>query len=599
MNVLPYLVKALPDGLHVCMPQRVVQPAYVLSVYLDNLVLGAGETLTGRRLAGHDLLSATMRWDAAEGSLTAPLVRGMPYASVRYDGLTPRLGTQHAVLSVNGSGASPATGTRFRIALNNGQTWIVYASAPLTLSWNSSGLSATAPFSGWLRAANLPADAGAEAALDSHRDAIPTGGEVDATASGDVATLTFHWTREGAGPLLMSALPHHLDVLQAPVRSAVRHRTVKGWMVGMTGDSWTMAEPLPTLSWSAPRPLRADRVEAVRTALAADLGKTPVAQDTYFYGKQTAAVARLALIADELGEAGSAALLRERLRTSLAPFLEGSKLRHDATWGGVVAAAGLASPQAEFGAGYYNDHHFHYGYLVYAAAVLARADAQWAAAHDHAVRALIRDVANPSNQDGWFPRFRSKDWFEGHSWAAGLFEFADSRNQESSSEAVNAWYAVYLYGLATGDRRLADLGRLLMATEIRTVQRYWQIRSGSEIYESPFADNKVVGVLWSTKVDYATFFGANVEYIHCIQMLPFTPATELLLDPAWIAEEYPVLATALTRPSPALEEEWRGFILMALAILDPAEAWTRVQSLARFDDGNTRTNTLYWIGTRP
>ena len=37
---------------------------------------------------------------------------------------------------------------------------------------------------------------------------------------------------------------------------------------------------------------------------------------------------------------------------------------------------------------------------------------------------------------------------------------------------------------------------------------------------------------------------------------------------------------------------------MAHAILDSEAAWTEAQQLAGWDDGNTRTNTLYWIATR-
>ena len=133
----------------------------------------------------------------------------------------------------------------------------------------------------------------------------------------------------------------------------------------------------------------------------------------------------------------------------------------------------------------------------------------------------------------------------GHSWAAGLYEFGDSRNQESTSESVNGWYAISLYGLAIGDERIRDLGRLALATEIRSSQMYWQITSSKNIYPSPFADRKVVGILWSTKVDYATFFGANTEFVHCIQMLPFTPISEELLPYEWIIEEYSVLSTAI------------------------------------------------------
>ena len=43
------------------------------------------------------------------------------------------------------------------------------------------------------------------------------------------------------------------------------------------------------------------------------------------------------------------------------------------------------------------------------------------------------------------------------------------------------------------------------------------------------------------KVDYATWFGPYVEFIHCIQMLPFTPISEELLREKWIREEYPVI----------------------------------------------------------
>ena len=38
---------------------------------------------------------------------------------------------------------------------------------------------------------------------------------------------------------------------------------------------------------------------------------------------------------------------------------------------------------------------------------------------------------------------------------------------------------------------------------------------------------------------------------------------------------------------------------MAHAIIDPEAAWSEAQQLTSYDDGNTKSNTLYWIGTRP
>lgn len=34
-------------------------------------------------------------------------------------------------------------------------------------------------------------------------------------------------------------------------------------------------------------------------------------------------------------------------------------------------------------------------------------------------------------------------------------------------------------------------------------------------------------------------------------------------------------------------------------IIDKAAAWAEVQTLPAFDNGNTLTNTLYWVATRP
>ena len=59
---------------------------------------------------------------------------------------------------------------------------------------------------------------------------------------------------------------------------------------------------------------------------------------------QVAAMGRLALIADELGQASVATAVRGRMKAALAPWLAGANgdpLRHDGVWGGTCSAAGL------------------------------------------------------------------------------------------------------------------------------------------------------------------------------------------------------------------------------------------------------------------
>eukprot|EP01126_Amoeba_proteus_P041680 TRINITY_DN4493_c0_g1_i2.p2 TRINITY_DN4493_c0_g1~~TRINITY_DN4493_c0_g1_i2.p2 ORF type:complete len:137 (-),score=18.86 TRINITY_DN4493_c0_g1_i2:294-704(-) len=87
---------------------------------------------------------------------------------------------------------------------------------------------------------------------------------------------------------------------------------------------------------------------------------------------------------------------------------------------------------------------------------------------------LVRDIANPSEQDPFFPITRHKDWYTGH-WAQGLQFTQDAKNQESSSESVNTYYAVYLYGLTSGQKYVPNVGRLLLATEINSVRTYWHM----------------------------------------------------------------------------------------------------------------------------
>ncbi|MBK7861462.1 MAG: hypothetical protein IPJ65_23175 [Archangiaceae bacterium] len=595
LNVLPYLVKPQAGGLQLSMPRLEVQPRSVLSVFNADLSLETVEPLGPFVRAADDLFSLTLSWATAGRALTTPLVRGMPYVTGVYRAATVKLRTVHALLKVNGAAPGTLTADRLLLELNSGQRWVVYFSRALSLSCAGSSIEASAPFDGTVRVAFVPDDA-ALAALDAHRGAWPTGGEVQVTAEGDTATVRFEWSRSGEGPLLMAALPHHLPLLGPVATTPLRFTTVRGAMPTVEGDRWSLTRALPQVRFAAPRPVAAEHLAEVRAALTADAASSTQAEDPYFFGKQVARLARLALIADELGETAIAASVRARLEQQLEPWLSASSpLRYDPVWGGLCSKKGLADPGADFGNGWYNDHHFHYGYFLYAAAAVGRHDAPWLSAHLPALRALARDIANPAAGDRHFTRFRHHDWYESHSWAAGLFAFADGRNQESTSEAVNAWYALALLGQAAGDANLEWLGRVLLAQELDGARTYWQIRSGSTIYPEPFAAGRVVGVLWGSKVDYATFFGANVEFIHGIQLLPFTPITEALLPSAWVREAYPVVAAA----SAGAEAGWRGFIAMEHAIIDPASAWAELSALTAFDDGNSKTNALYWAATRP
>jgi len=151
----------------------------------------------------------------------------------------------------------------------------------------------------------------------------------------------------------------------------------------------------------------------------------------------------------------------------------------------------------DFGNTYYNDHHFHYGYFVYAAAVIAYLDPDWLDQGNNKawVNMLIRDYNNPSAEDTAFPVSRSFDWYHGHSWAKGLFESADGNNEESSSEDAFSTYAIKMWGRVIGDANMVARGNLQLAVTARSLQNYFLLEDSNTNQPANFIGNKVTGIV--------------------------------------------------------------------------------------------------------
>lgn len=86
--------------------------------------------------------------------------------------------------------------------------------------------------------------------------------------------------------------------------------------------------------------------------------------------------------------------------------------------------------------------------------MIAFLDKAWLAQNKAYVNSMVRDIANPVFSDKFYPQYRNFDWYHGHSWAHGLYESLDGKNQESSSEDMMAVYAVRQWGLHSGDTNM-------------------------------------------------------------------------------------------------------------------------------------------------
>ncbi|KAI7832138.1 endo-1,3(4)-beta-glucanase [Kickxella alabastrina] len=621
----PYMVRCIDSAMTVCAPTPLVQENYVASIWHDDWKF----VLTGcqRRVSHFDPLSVTVAYYQNKTQVaTVPLVRGSAFVTVVFDVPTVLcLTTVHAILSAD---ACNGLGTAI-IRLNSGATWLVCCEGGVELKQSAvSELVSCAPVQGAVRLAmvsngnsnvNLSGNAvdkqAAVKALLSARNAVPVGGNVSIGSDTDgEATFTIDWaTRGNSGHPLMCALPHHQMVLNAAegteltwVDSVAAHWTSRGRVRAVLGSRWQWAETLEPLGFSGQSPLNDADTAHLCTLVAADaqsLTDSPATlpPDPYFFGKAVARAARIALIADEIGDAASCDLAASRAMQWLDPWLNGTNpnyLLFDTEWCGLVSQAGLSDPGADFGQGRYNDHHFHYGYFVYAAAALAKLRPNWVKPRIDAFDLFARDYCNTApTSDAHFPFMRCFDFYDGHSWASGLFAFADSRNQESTSEAINAYYAAYLYAAATGRPEIAQYVRAVLQLEVRAARTYWHLGDlTSSIYPEEYARGKaVVGILWSSKADFATFFGSNPEFVYGIQFLPYTPASALLLKRQWVADIWPKFLCEVAERSQS--EPWREIIHLAYAVVNKKQTAHWNKDISSHDDGNSASNSYYWIAT--
>ncbi len=270
---------------------------------------------------------------------------------------------------------------------------------------------------------------------------------------------------------------------------------LKGKTSAVAGNEWVMEETMIPADWQIGRNISD---EGMRKTLEEAMGwdiryfssdKRSSSPNSKIFGNELERLARLALIAEDLGDAARAKEAIEAIKRLITPWLEGTSenfYQYDSSWGGIVTKRGLEDKEVDGGNGIYNDHHITYGYHLYALAVVGRIDPSFIALYELKILALVRDIANPSELDTYFPVARHKDWFYWHSWGGGVEEFIDNRYVESISQGAFSYYAVALLGRVLNNSEMEQWGQLLMSMEIRAGHRYFLLEDKS-IYPTEFS----------------------------------------------------------------------------------------------------------------
>ncbi|RHN50366.1 putative glucan endo-1,3-beta-D-glucosidase [Medicago truncatula] len=352
-------------------------------------------------------------------------------------------------------------------------------------------------------------------------------------------------------------------------------------------ERWILKTDLVSVTWHSSKGVRDGLRDEIVSALCKDVeglnSSTIKTKSSYFYGKLIARAARLALIAEEVCFLDVIPKVRKYLKETIEPWLDGTfngnGFLYDKKWGDIVTKHGSTNAGADFGFGVYNDHHYHLGYFLYGIAVLAKIDPIWGRKYKSQAYSVMADFMNLSRNSNpsYYTHLRCFDLYKLHSWAGGLTEFTDGRNQEST--------------------KLAATASTLASFEILAAKMWWHVKEGGNMYEKVFSkNNKIIGVLWSNKRDSGLWFGP-AEWKECrlgIQLLPLLPISEVLFsDVMYVKGLVEWTLPALKRDG--VEEGWKGFVYALQGIYDNESAQQKIRKLKGFDDGNSLTNLLWWM----
>ncbi len=608
----PLAMKAEARGLGVSYPSNVVlAPRSYSYPYARDLTLSVeGLEAPDTRVDAASEWVVTASWKGADAqakpskAMTATFGHGLPFVYVKKQG-------GNAVVELDAEGAKVATvfsdhdGT---VGLTiNGHHYGIFA------PWGSSWVRAGATFSSTLEGADhfsiaaLP-DASPETleAYRKHAFTFVTGSDVawkyDVAAARLVTTFTLRTTEVEKGHGLVGtplmALYRHQWMATRAAFTPYTYVSSRGLMKVTDAASFETEERVHGVLPVLPDAGTYDRGTLrhyVKEAMAVDdlfPNGADGKKDSYWVGKSLGKVATLVRIADQLGETEMRDELVTALKRELETWFSGVAPRYfayDATWSTLIGI-----PSA-YQSGYQmNDHHFHYGYFIHAAATVAAYDPAWAqdTKWGALVTLLAKDAANWDAKDTRFPRFRYFDAYAGHSWASGPAMFAAGNNEESSSEDLNFSQALVLWGAVTGNTEIRDVGMFLYETQVAAVSQYW-FDVDREVFPKGF-DHSAVGIVWGNGGTYDTWFDRNPVYIHGINILPITAGSLYLARrPDYVKRNY----DSLVKTNRGAVQQWRDVMWMYLGIADAEQAVALYENDHYFDPemGGSWASTYHWL----
>ena len=471
----------------------------------------------------------TIEWKNSGHRFQTTVGMGMPFLYYRKDS------ADEAYIKIN-SGTATISNEKIIIEnAYNGADFVVYA--PKGSSWTKNGSTYTSKLNGknYWSMLMLPQNSNQLSALaDSFQryayvEPTNTLAGFEYNESNSKVTTVFNIqskVNEGKDSLpLIGLLPHHWSRSNLSTQDYLpyNYSSIRGSLKMIAGNTFTVTQTfkgiLPTLPYVDNLSNGFDPALLQQKISALEYEGLATWTDSYNEGQVMNRLIQTARIAHEMGEEASVQRIHKTIKLRLENWLtynpgEVAFLFHyNKTW-----SAMLGYPAGHGQDNNINDHHFHWGYFIHAAAFLEEFEPGWAKSFGDMIHILVRDAATTNRKDSLFPYLRNFNPYTGHCWANGFASFPQGNDQESTSESMQFNSSLIHWGDITQNKSIRDLGIYLYCTEQSAIEEYW-----FDIKQRNFAKTQqyaLVSRVWGNSYDNGTFWTGDIAASYGIELYP-------------------------------------------------------------------------------
>lgn len=568
-----------------------------------------GLSTTKTTVSDYSDWTVTMNWNDGSHDLSATSGIGMPFLYFQKD--------TDAIVEIKVNSGVVTIASELLIIENasNGADFVFYA--PTGSTWMQSGTTYTSTLNNktYWSMAMLPQSTSNVAVVANeykkYAYVFPTNTTTAWNYNENTSKVSTTFTvatdvKEGTETnMLLGLLPHQWGHLasSSPIPDKYSYSGVRGDIKTMAGNTFSVENTfkgiLPTMPYLANYSPGFSPAELNNKIAQIENDGLATWTDSYNEGQMMNRLIQTARIADQTGNTVARnkiiATIKERLEDWLT-YQSGEKsflFYYNSTW-----SAMLGYPSGHGQDTNINDHHFHWGYFIHAAAFMEQFQPGWSSQWKDMINLLVRDAATDDRNDDKFPFLRNFSPYAGHCWANGFATFPQGNDQESTSESMQFNSSLIHWGTITGNNAIRDLGIYLYTTEQTAVEEYWL-----DINERNFKPSQQYGLVsrvWGNSYDNGTFWTSDITASYGIELYPmhggslYLGQNKAYVQKIWneLKANTEILSTTSINPN-----LWHDTFWKFLSFLDPQEAVNLYNSypnrIMKF--GVSDAQTYHWL----